>query len=56
MRIGRAIVIPALFTLAMAGYSLAGTAAPAAAAAHISSVHVLATGAAPALSGVFYHC
>ncbi len=56
MRIGRGIVIPAAaLMLAVAGFSLAGTAAPAA-AAHIGSSHLVAEGPGPVTSGVFYHC
>jgi hypothetical protein len=43
MRIGRAIVIPVILTLGVAGASLAGTAASAT-AAHVSDVHVVAAG------------
>jgi hypothetical protein len=47
MRIGRAVIIPAILTLGVAGSSLAATAIPVA-AAHVSNVHVLASGHAPA--------
>jgi hypothetical protein len=55
MRIGRAILFPAVLTLTVAGFSLAGAPAPAA-AVHISSVHVVAEGAAPVRSGIYYQC
>jgi hypothetical protein len=54
MRIGRALIIPAALTLAVAGLSLAGTAGPAA-AVHTSNIHVLAQGSASTVSGVYYH-
>jgi hypothetical protein len=54
MRIGRAIMIPVVFTIAAAGLSLAGAPAPAA-AAQLSSVHVLAQGAAMGEHGIYYH-
>lgn len=43
MRIRRAITIPAILTIGMAGASLAGTATPAA-AANVSNIHVVAQG------------
>jgi hypothetical protein len=52
MRIGRAIIIPAILTLGVAGSTLAVTAAPAV-AAHVSNVHVVAQ--APEVSNVFLH-
>jgi hypothetical protein len=52
MRIGRAIIIPAILTLGVAGASLAVTATPMA-AAHTSTVHVVAQ--APVGSNVFLH-
>jgi hypothetical protein len=52
MRIGRAIIIPAILTLGVAGSSLAVTATPMA-AAHTSNVHVVAQ--APEVSNVFLH-
>ncbi len=55
MRIGLAIIIPAVVTLTVAGSSLAGTAALPS-AAHIGTAHLLAQGAAPVVSGVYYHC
>jgi hypothetical protein len=53
MRIGRAIVIPVMLTLGVAGASLAGSAAPAA-AAQLSNVHVVAVGSI-AKTGVLCH-
>jgi hypothetical protein len=53
MRIRRAIIIPVILTLGLAGSSLAGTAAPSA-AAHMSSIHVQAQGSA-AVPRVFFH-
>jgi hypothetical protein len=44
MRIGRAIVLPTILTLGIAGASLAGAAMPAT-AAQVSAVHVQAQGA-----------
>ena len=55
MRVGRAIVLPAALMLAVAGSTLAATAAPAA-AGHISSSQVVAQGPGAVTSGVFYHC
>jgi hypothetical protein len=52
MRIGRALTIPAIVTLGMAGSILATTATPAA-AAH-TAVHVQATGTF-SVPYVFYH-
>jgi len=43
MRIGRAIVIPAILTLGVAGSALVGTATTTA-AVHASNVHVVAQG------------
>jgi hypothetical protein len=53
MRIGRAIVIPAIVALGVAGSALASTAVPAT-AGHVTNVKVLAQGA---VSGpdVYYH-
>ena len=52
MRIGRAIIIPAIVALGVAGSTLAVTATPLA-AAHTSNVHVVAQ--APVGSNVFLH-
>ncbi len=52
MRIGRAIIIPAILALGVAGSILAGSAAPVA-AVHAPGVHVQA--AAPAGPDIFYH-
>jgi hypothetical protein len=53
MRIGRVLTIPAIVTLALAGWTLAGTVAPAT-AAHVNTVHVVAQG--PIVkSGIYYH-
>lgn len=46
MRIGRAIIIPAILALSAAGSILAGSAVPAA-AAQAPSAHVLAVSAVP---------
>jgi hypothetical protein len=54
MRIGRAILIPAILTLSVAGSTLAATATPAAAGPHVSNVHVLAQGNLPG-PDVYYH-
>ena len=51
MRIGRALTIPAIVTLGMAGSILAATATPVA-AAQTAVVHVHGTHAIP---GVYYH-
>lgn len=53
MRIGRALTIPAIVTLGMAGSILATTAAPVA-AGHTAIVHVQALGS-HSIPGVFYH-
>jgi hypothetical protein len=53
MRIGRAIIIPAILTLGVAGWSLASTAAPVA-AVHMSNVHVVALSTSPD-SGIYLH-
>ena len=52
MRIGRAIIIPAIATLGVAGATLAGTLAPV--AANAASVQVLAQGPA-AVGQLYYH-
>lgn len=44
MRIGRAIIIPAILALSVAGPVLAGTSMPSA-AGQVSTVHVVAQGA-----------
>jgi hypothetical protein len=54
MRIGRAILIPAILTLGVAGSTVAAIATPVAAAPHASHVHVLAQGNLP-VPGVYYH-
>jgi hypothetical protein len=54
MRIGRVIVIPAILALAVAGSTLAGSAAPAA-ATHLNNIHLLAQAPAPAVTGLYYH-
>jgi hypothetical protein len=54
MRIGLAIMIPAVMTLTVAGSSLAGTATPVA-ATHISRVNLLADGSGSSTSGIMYH-
>jgi hypothetical protein len=53
MRIGRAIIIPAILALGVGGSILAGSAAPVA-AVHAPSVHVQAD-AAPTGPYTFYH-
>jgi hypothetical protein len=53
MRIGRAIVIPAILALGVAGWTLASAAAPVA-AAHVSTVHVVAQGTTSD-NGVYFH-
>jgi hypothetical protein len=53
MRIGRAIIIPAVFALGVAGSLLSGAALPAA-AGHSASVHVQAA-AAKSHPRMFYH-
>lgn len=53
MRIGKALTIPAIVTLGMAGSILATTAAPVA-AGHTAIVHVQALGS-HSTPGVFYH-
>ena len=54
MRIGRAIIIPAILALGVAGSVLAG-AEMSAAAASTPSVHVQQVTAASAAPGTFYH-
>jgi hypothetical protein len=53
MRIRRAIIIPAILALGVAGSVLSGS-AMSAAAGHAPSVHVQAAGSSAA-PGVFYH-
>lgn len=53
MRIGRAVIIPAILALVVAGSSQAGTAMPNM-ALHISNTHVLVRGYVP-VAGVYLH-
>ncbi len=53
MRIGRALIIPAILALGLAGSAMAGS-AMVAAAGHAPSVHVQAT-TASAHSNTYYH-
>jgi hypothetical protein len=53
MRIGRAIIIPAIIALGAAGSILSASAMPAA-AGHAPSVHIQASGTSP-VPKVFYH-
>lgn len=53
MRIWRAVIIPAILALVVAGSSLAGTAMPDM-ALHVSNAHVLARGHVPG-TGVYLH-
>jgi hypothetical protein len=52
MRIGRAIIIPAIFALSLAGPVLASTSMPSA-AGQVSNVHVVAQGAMS--PSIYYH-
>jgi len=54
MRIGRAIIIPAILALGAAGPIVAGSAAPLTAAAYAPSIQVQKA-PIPWVPGVFYH-
>jgi hypothetical protein len=53
MRIGRAIIIPAILALSVAGSAMVGSAMPSA-AGHLANVHVVAQGAVMTPS-IYYH-
>jgi len=54
MRIGRALIIPAVLALSLAGSALVGTALPVA-AANVPMVHIHAHGLNPGGTYTFYH-
>lgn len=54
MRIGRAIIIPAILALSVAGSVLAGP-GMSVAAVHTPAVHVHSTGGSLPISGTYYH-
>jgi hypothetical protein len=54
MRIGQALIIPAVLALSLAGSVLVGTALPAA-AANVRMVHTHAHGLNPGGTNTFYH-